>query len=707
MFPPEGRRRGSVGASPSPRSAIATYSRGIAAIPDVAALLGAERVVLWPLGRALREVDSVVGWGLRPTSWLPSAVARLEGLPFTRLEDGFLRSVGLGVDGAPPLSVVVDDLGVFYDATRASRLERMLEGEGEDPPLELLARRARACIDRIVASRLSKYNHAPVVKLPAARAGCRGRVLVVDQTRGDLSIRYGLPSPGGFRAMLEAALTENPSAEVVVKAHPDVLRGKRKSAMGPALADPRVRVVAEPANPIALLEQVDRVYVMTSLLGFEALLLGLPVTCFGLPFYAGWGLTDDRVRCERRTRRRRLEEVFAAAYLRYARYVDPETGERCEAERVIEHLELQRRAAAPDGRPLVCIGYSPWKRGFVPTFLGAPARPVRTYRSARSAGPHVEGAKAIVAWGAAPKQEIVDLARRADVPLWRMEDGFLRSVGLGRSLVQPLSLVVDREGMYFDPSRPSELERLLESAEFDQAELERARALRERLVARGVSKYNVGSALATDLRRDARGRDVVLVVGQVETDASIRLGCPETRTNLGLLEAARASRPGAFIVYKPHPDVATGFRRGAAPQSALARFADRVITDASIHDCLAQADELHTLTSLAGFEALLRTVRVVTHGQPFYAGWGLTEDLAPVARRTRRRTLDELVAATLIRYPLYVHPRSHAFTTPEAIVELLGGDVARRGRAPVRFAPIFLRELEPVRNYLRSIRRGP
>lgn len=32
---------------------------------------------------------------------------------------------------------------------------------------------------------------------------------------------------------------------------------------------------------------------MTSTLGFEALLRGKPVTCLGMPFYAGWGLTRD------------------------------------------------------------------------------------------------------------------------------------------------------------------------------------------------------------------------------------------------------------------------------------------------------------------------------------------------------------------------------------------------------------------------------
>ena len=86
-------------------------------------------------------------------------------------------------------------------------------------------------------------------------------------------------------------------------------------------------------------------------------------------------------------------------------------------------------------------------------------------------------------------------------------------------------------------------------------------------------------------------------------------------------------------------------------------------------DCV---DEVHVLTSLAGFEALLRGRRVETYGQPFYSGWGLTTDHCPVARRKRILDLDELVAGTLILYPTYVSLKSRRFTTPEnALDELL------------------------------------
>ena len=88
-------------------------------------------------------------------------------------------------------------------------------------------------------------------------------------------------------------------------------------------------------------------------------------------------------------------------------------------------------------------------------------------------------------------------------------------------------------------------------------------------------------------------------------------------------------------------------------------------------------DEVHVNTSLAGFEALMRHTDVTTYGVPFYAGWGLTRDLGSVpARRTRQRSLDELVAATLLIYPRYLDPMSGLPCPAEVVVDRLCAGVA-------------------------------
>jgi capsular polysaccharide export protein len=668
------------GSAPAWRT-VAVFSFRLARTPHLRALLGAERIVVYPWAAPAGRIDAVVSWGNRRIASGAIDYARRHALPCWRIEDGFLRSIGLGRSGAAPLSLVLDDRGIYYDARTPSRLEALLAGEdaGRLDDAALLSRATRA-MQRIVETGLSKYNDTPPAPAHLPGTG-RPRVLVVDQTAGDLSIAHGLAEPATFARMLEAALSEHPGAEILVKTHPDVLAGHRRGCI-PAVAWPaRVRFIADSVNPLALLREVDHVYVVTSQLGFEALLARKPVTVFGAPFYAGWGLTDDRQVIPRRQRRRTLEQLFAAAYILYPRYLDPETGRPGEIEDVIEHLARQRQLFAANQGRIFGFGFRPWKHGYVRAYLRCPGSSVVFARDAAHAerlgcGP---GATLLV-WGQRAAADVETLSRRHGAPIWRMEDGFLRSVGLGSDLVTPASLVVDRQGIYYDPRTPSDLETILQTAAFSADELARARALRETMVREGLSKYNIGERRALDV---PAGKRVILVPGQVEDDASIQLGClPDgVRTNEALLRAARAGAPDAYVIYKPHPDVVAGNRRGHVSEPVQRGLCDRVEMEAALADCLASAHEVHTMTSLVGFEALLRGLRVVVYGHPFYAGWGLTEDRAPLARRTRALTLGQLVAGALIRYPRYLHPETGAFTTPETILARLRAERARGGAA--------------------------
>jgi capsular polysaccharide export protein len=222
--------------------------------------------------------------------------------------------------------------------------------------------------------------------------------------------------------------------------------------------------------------------------------------------------------------------------------------------------------------------------------------------------------------------------------------------------------------MYYDATCPSELEQILQTTAFGPGMVARAKALRERITALGLTKYNVGAA--TWQRPETRG-PVILVPGQVETDASIRFGAPGVRTNAGLLRAVREANPGAYVIYKPHPDVVAGLRRKGIGEDDAYSWCDELLIDVSMAALLNEVDEVHVLTSLAGFEALLRNRRVATYGIPFYAGWGLTQDKVPATRRKRKLSLDELVAGVLILYPAYVSGSTSRFTTPERALDEL------------------------------------
>jgi len=292
----------------------------------------------------LRRCDAVASWGVgRPFSETARRAAALAGLAYVALEDGFLRSVRPGVLGEAGVSLVADPVGIYYDATRPSLLEALIgDSASADPDL---LQRANAAMAEMQGRRVSKYNHAP----DRAPDDLGDDVAVVlDQRAGDVSVRLSGAPADAFTAMLRLAIEEHGRARVVVKTHPDAIVGGRGSHLTEAAAAEGVWVIAATVNPWAVLDRARAVYTVSSLLGFEALMAGVPVTCFGMPFYAGWGLTRDMVACPRRTARVPLEQVFAAAYIRYTRYVDRETGAPTEVETVIRQLaDARDRALGP------------------------------------------------------------------------------------------------------------------------------------------------------------------------------------------------------------------------------------------------------------------------------------------------------------------------------------------------------------------------
>lgn len=341
--------------------------------------------------------------------------------------------------------------------------------------------------------------------------------------------------------------------------------------------------------------------------------------------------------------------------------------------------------AQAENRPVaVCLGMSWWKRERVaalfahrdgqPCFAGSPAAALRLAEARRQAG---EGREvAIATWARAAPPGYREACAAAGLRLLTVEDGFVRSRGLGARFLPGASYAVDGEGTYYDPAIPSALERILATADFPPALLARAAALRRAIVGRGVTKYNLAGTAPVVPPTPGRAR--LLVPGQVEDDASVRLGGGDIQGNLALLRAVRAAHPDAYILYKPHPDLEAGFRKGHVAASALAAVADQVVAQAPIAGLLGQVDAVHTLTSLSGFEALLRGIPVVTWGRPFYAGWGLTEDRSPPPRRGRVLELDALVAATLILFPRQVDPVTELPCPPEVILERLGDPAAWR-----------------------------
>lgn len=385
---------------------------------------------------------------------------------------------------------------------------------------------------------------------------------------------------------------------------------------------------------------------------------------------------------------RRIHDVLASAS-----YTNPFTGEPAEVAEIIAILAHWRSLIDANRGIAAACGIAWWKRSEIVRFLSVPGKRVRflsgtdrALKLARQAG----GALAI--WPSRVSPNLISKARQNGIQLHRIEDGFVRSVGLGSNLVPPSSVVVDRRGIYFDPSAPSDLEVCLATTDFGPELMRRAEALRQTVVSAGISKYAAGTGTLPPTRQS--GRRLVLVPAQVEDDLSVLAGGGGLHSNLSLLQRVREIEPDAEIWFRPHPDVDQGHRKGAVPDAIAMHYADRIVRGGGIATLLDAVDAVHVLTSLTGFEALLRRREVICHGTPFYAGWGLTQDLGLVPdRRGRKLSLDQLVAGVLILYPRYLDPVTGLPCPPEVLISRMA-----EARAPNR-----LGWLGPLRRWQGSV----
>lgn len=420
----------------------------------------------------------------------------------------------------------------------------------------------------------------------------------------------------------------------------------------------------------ASLPYFDHVYTISAPEGMQALLCGIPLYVFGTPYYAGWGLTRDVAPQPLRHTQASLAALFETVFIRLSEHLDPVTGAIGSLDQLLSAIEAHRATTSrfADIDRIAGVSFQWWKRPFVTPYLTAGGGKLRWVR--RLDG--LQSNEYAAFWGSRSAAGLP-----TDIRTIRIEDGFLHSAGLGSDMVAPWSQILDRQGLYFDASRPSDLTSILNEAEFRDVELYRANALRREISRLGLTKYNLGRRRPT--WRAPADRRIVLVPGQVADDASIRLGTRGIATSEELLREVRQRRPDAFIVYKPHPDVLSGNRQGLIEAQDLADVVER---DADLISLIEASDEIHVLSSLSGFEALIRGKTVFTYGLPFYAGWGLTNDLLEQPWRKRALTLDMLTAGVLIRYPIYWDWTLKIFTTPEAVVS--------------RLAPLADRSLEKI-----------
>jgi len=639
---------------------LVTFSKEIYNIPFLESYLE-NKVVLYSKSLDFSQIKGVIGWGLKETAKKAREFAKKHGLTYFALEDGFICSYGLRVDGSPPLSLIVDSIGIYYNANTPSLIENILNNH-EFTEDEL--KEGEKALELVLEKKISKYNYAPFAERKILKGRKEKRVLVVDQTKNDASVIYGWANEKTFKEMFFKAKEENKDADIYVKIHPDVISRKKKGYLFDlAVKDKEVYLIMEDVNSLSLLSFFDKVYTVSSQMGFEALLLGKEVHVFGMPFYAGWGLTIDRLFHPRRKRKVTLLELFTASYLKYPRYINPKTGKRGTIFDVIDFILRQRKMNEVLGtKNYYFFGMHLIKRKQLLPYFKTYFNEVKHIKSIYEL-PREKKNIAIVVWGEKRRREVASQVK--DVEIITVEDGFIRSVGLGAEFVPPMSIVMDRTGIYYDPTKESDLERILNTYQFSQKELEIAERVKDLIVAHRITKYNIETY--KPLKRPCYDKKIILIPGQVEMDQAVLLG-EGIKTNYELVKRVREKNPDAYIIYKPHPDVIFKNKQKEKHFNEIAKMCDKIEPSANILSLIEVADEVHTISSLSGFEALIRGKVVYTYGGAFYAGWGLTIDMLTFPRRKRLLSLTELIAGVLLIYPVYYDWKLKGFVDCETII---------------------------------------
>ncbi|QNF27220.1 capsular polysaccharide biosynthesis protein [Metabacillus elymi] len=581
-----------------------------------------ERITYLP-AKYVDKLTGITAYGNETYIQQGKKLARKKNLPYYTIENGLSSQL---IDDKQlfefDYSLLIDNNGSIKNSEDTTQLEQLLNSVDIDANL---LKKAKEVFDYITKAPLTSEN-----------------IVLVDER-----LERNNKKEDTFKEMLERAKNTYATNNIKVLSTFD-----EEGYLKKLCQNENVEIISSVDKANQLIHTAKKVFVIESITGFMALLQNREVHCFGLPFYSGLGLTTDEIKNSRRTKQRTILELFTIFFYFYEKQINPLTGMPTNLNEIIKIIEDKKDSQLESKeKKIYCFGIQPWKRGFVRPFVKNPYNTIYFPKTVQEVQNKFDTQSELLVWGHKEPADVRELAEKWNKPVMRIEDGFIRSVGLGTNVTLPWSLALDHKGIYYNPQQVSELEHILTHQLFTENMLEDAMNIRKKIVENQLTKYN--SEPIESLNLPSEGKKVILVPGQVEDDASIRYGCKDIKTNTELLNSVREKNQDAYIIYKPHPDIVSRNRQGEVTSDFITDACDHIEIEASIISCINYADEVHTMTSLTGFDALLRDKTVYTYGSPFYSGWGLTHDRHSIDRRKRTLTLDELIAGALLVYPRY------------------------------------------------------
>lgn len=621
-----------------------------------------------------KHCDMFAGWGYGEYSQKAQRIAQKHNKPFIFLEDGFLRSPFVSSLSKQPYSLVIDTKAPYYDSSVVTDLENLIC----KTTLSLEQRHnAQIAIDFFVNKKLGKFtiiNDIDNAMLPNGFE--QDSILLIDQVAGDLSLQYGQVTPEVAKYAFDFIVEAYPNKKIYLKLHPEVLAGKKKGCFDFSHKQKNVICISD-IDLISLLAVKPHLFVLTSLAGFEGVLHGCPVTVFGLPWYAGYGLTNDKhsdaVTLAKRRKPVDLQTVFHCAYMIYSHYVNPISRKRTDFFTLMQHFSRIKRHIQMMRGHILAVGIRPWKRKDFYSWIKTPFNKVTFCTHEKNVLNILKGSPQtdfkIIVWNYKHSELIQKIETDyKNIKIIRVEDGFIRSYGLGSDFFPPLSLCFDNNHLYFyhTQNNKSDFHEIAQQVPFNQFFLERAKALKETIKKNNISKYNLEKITPINIKTD---KYIIFVAGQVAGDASLRYGgLPDDLQNdYDLLKRVRTDYPNSYILYKPHPDVTKGNRAKGSDFDKCHEFYNQIEIDASVISCINVCDMVVILTSQTGFDALIRNKKVLCYGEAFYKNYNLCVNDSKILNS--EMTLDNFIHTALVEYPLYKNGKD--YITPEIAIDII------------------------------------
>ena len=352
-------------------------------------------------------------------------------------------------------------------------------------------------------------------------------------------------------------------------------------------------------------------------------------------------------------------------------------------------------------KEIICVGFSPWKRPTIKLFLNENNITFVKEFSQKL----LKRNSLVILWASNKTLPQENTLIKENIPYLYCEDGFIRSSGLGIKLFLPGSLSFSRKSIHFDSTKSTELEGLLNETILEKNDIERIKNIIQFIKNKNISKY--GKIGDDHFPKKTNSNKNILIIGQVENDASLEYGSPLMKSNRELLQRVIDNNDECNLYYKPHPDVVSKLRLGEVSPDFLKREGIIELRNCSLSNAIKNCDEVHVLSSQSGIDALIMNKKVVCHGSPFYSGWGLTHDTIKIERRTRTLSLEELLFISFIKYPTYLNLNTKKICEIEDILNLMTDNDFQWPHAPhwMQFLVKFKREYLRLKNgYLRKIR---